>query len=132
MGGSVVGRSISTKFALLKSVGDLEIIHINQLFNIALSLFWINGGTEICGRLRNNTHKSVIQHCIKFILGLMVVHLCLAALLVICYHHVHLFGSLTVQGTLEVEIVFVVVAMFCHVYSHWLTAFSCKRCFQCI
>ena len=45
MGGPVVGRSISTKLVLLKSVGDLEILHVNSLFNIVLSLFCITGVT---------------------------------------------------------------------------------------
>ena len=40
MGGPVVGRSISTKLVLLKSVGELEIIHVNSLFNIILSLYY--------------------------------------------------------------------------------------------
>ena len=43
--GPVVGRSISTKLVLLKSVGDLEIIHVDSLFNIVLSLCCITGGT---------------------------------------------------------------------------------------
>ena len=43
MDGPVVGRSISTKLVLLKSAGDLEIIHVNSLFNIVLSLCCITG-----------------------------------------------------------------------------------------
>ena len=45
MGGPVVGRSISTKLVLLKSVGDLEIMHVNSLFNTVLSLCCITGRT---------------------------------------------------------------------------------------
>ena len=45
MGGPKVGRSISTKFVQPKSAEDLETIHVNLLFNIALSWFCINGGT---------------------------------------------------------------------------------------
>ena len=44
--GPVVCRSISTRFVLQKSVGDLEMIHV-KLFNIALSLLWINDGTFV-------------------------------------------------------------------------------------
>ena len=45
MCGPVVGRSISTKLVLPKSVGDLEMMHVNLLFNIVLSLCCITGGT---------------------------------------------------------------------------------------
>ena len=40
-----MGRSISTKLVLLKSVGDLEMMHVNSLLNIVLSLCGISGGT---------------------------------------------------------------------------------------
>ena len=43
-GGPVVGRSISTRYVLLKSAEDLEMIHV-KLFNIVLSFLCINGGT---------------------------------------------------------------------------------------
>ena len=46
-GGPVVRRSISTKLVLLKSVGDLEIMHVNSLFNIVLSLCCITGRTFV-------------------------------------------------------------------------------------
>ena len=45
MGGLLVGRSISIKLVLPKSVGDLEIMHVNLLINIVLSLCCISGGT---------------------------------------------------------------------------------------
>ena len=45
IGGPVVGRSISTRLVLPKSVGYLEIIHLNSLFNIVLSLCCITGWT---------------------------------------------------------------------------------------
>ena len=60
----------------------------------------------------------------------MMVHWCLAALLVVCYHHVHELGSLILLGTLEAEIVLTVVEVFCHMPCHLWTEFSCKRCFE--
>ena len=47
MDGPVVGRSISTKLVLPQSVGDLEIMHVNSLFNIVLRLCCITGGTFV-------------------------------------------------------------------------------------
>ena len=60
----------------------------------------------------------------------MVVCLHLAALLMVCYCHVHEFGSLIAMGTLEAEIVLAVVEEFHHVPCHWWAAFSCKRHFE--
>ena len=60
----------------------------------------------------------------------MVVHLCLVALLMVCYHHMHEFGSLIAPETLEAEIVLAVVEVFHHVPCHWWAAFSCKRHFE--
>ena len=43
-----------------------------------------------------------------------MVHLYLAALLMVCYHYVCEFGSLIALGTLEVGTVLAVLAVFCH------------------
>ena len=47
MSGPVVGRSISTKLGSSEICGDLEMIHVNSLFNIILSLCCITGGTFV-------------------------------------------------------------------------------------
>ena len=78
MGGSMVGRFISTN-------GSVQ-----------LDLF-----AQTCRRLRNNTCKFVIQYCMKLFFVLMVVYLKFAAVLVTCYCHVHVFGSLIGLETLR-------------------------------
>ena len=85
MGGPVVGRSISIKLVLPKSVGDLEIMHV-----------------------------FVIQHCMKFVLYFWWNICILQFVSVTCYCHVHVFGSSSGLGTLEVEVLPAVVAVVYH------------------
>ena len=91
--GPVVGRFISTKLVLPKYVGDLEIMHVNSLFNIVLSLCCISGVTFVsCNCIGN------------------------------FYCHVHVFGSLSGLGTLEVGVLLAAVAVLHHVPCHSWTA----------
>ena len=90
-GGPVVGRFISTKLVLPKSVGDLEMMHVNLLFNIVLGLCCIS--------------VRMFASCS-----------CIGDLLLSCACVV--FGSLSGLETLEVGVSLAAVAVFCQVPCH--------------